>query len=140
MRQEAERRLASLESDLARKESSEKERKNAERYHKVRFFERQKLVRQIKKVKKEMAEQPEKKRKKLEAELREKRVLLNYVLVSLESDAIYGRALTKDEQNTLRNLVSLTIPWRERVTIQLLSEIQGAGGGSLLVTIDLDTC
>ncbi|PWN23811.1 hypothetical protein BCV69DRAFT_254515 [Microstroma glucosiphilum] len=80
VRQEAERRLASLESDLARKESSEKERKNAERYHKVRFFERQKLVRQIKKVKKEMAEQPEKKRKKLEAELREKRVLLNYVL------------------------------------------------------------
>lgn len=123
MRQEAERRLASLESDLARKESSEKERKNAERYHKVRFFERQKLVRQIKKLKKEMAEQPEKKRKKLEAELREKRVLLNYVLVSLESDATCQKGSTKDEQNTLRNLVSLTIPWRERVTIQLISEI-----------------
>jgi transcription antitermination factor NusG len=55
------------------------------------------LVRQIKKLKKDMAEQPEKKRKKLEAELREKRVLLNYVLVSIESDAICWRVITKDE-------------------------------------------
>lgn len=85
VRQEAERRLISLESDLAEKESSQKERKNAERYHKVRFFERQKLVRQIKKIKKRIEEDGEssKKQAKLKEDLHEKRILLSYVLVSV---------------------------------------------------------
>ncbi|CAO1621831.1 unnamed protein product [Parajaminaea phylloscopi] len=80
VRQEAERRLASLESDLALRESSAKERKNAERYHKVRFFERQKLVRQIKKLKKRMADVEGEDAAALQADLEEKRVLLHYVL------------------------------------------------------------
>lgn len=83
VRQEAERRLISLEEDLEARQSSEHDRKNAERYHKVRFFERQKLVRQIKKVKKAMAAgTKDGERDSLDAKLHEKRVLLNYVLVS----------------------------------------------------------
>ncbi|PWN30509.1 hypothetical protein BDZ90DRAFT_229524 [Jaminaea rosea] len=77
VRQEAQRRLLSLQSDLAKRESSQKERKNADRYHKVRFFERQKLVRQIKKIKKD---RKGKGADDDDEELKEKRVLLNYVL------------------------------------------------------------
>ncbi|CAO1629817.1 unnamed protein product [Sympodiomycopsis kandeliae] len=80
VRQEAERRLISLEQDLELKQSSEHDRKNAERYHKVRFFERQKLVRQIKKIKKSLPEADSREAKKLNKELKEKRILLNYVL------------------------------------------------------------
>lgn len=98
VRQEAERRLILLESDLAEKESSQKERKNAERYHKVRFFERQKLVRQVKKIKKRIDEDGEssKKQAKLKEDLQEKRILLNYVLVSVRKSQarVYGWGTT----------------------------------------------
>lgn len=82
VRQEAMRRLESLQADLARREFSTKERKNAERYHKVRFFERQKLVRQIRKIKRRIDESDGEGAGTLQKELHEKRVLLHYVLVS----------------------------------------------------------
>lgn len=116
VRQEAERRLISLEADLAKREESEKERKNADRYHKVRFFERQKLVRQIKKIKKGKGTAND------DEELKEKRVLLNYVLVSTAVSAYHsplvaarrrrGEGHKEDDQTiVIRNLVSLTQPW-----------------------------
>ena len=38
VRQEAERKLVALEDDLKTKEMQQKEKNNAQRYHKVRFF------------------------------------------------------------------------------------------------------
>lgn len=100
VRQEAERRLISLEQDLETRQSSEHDRKNAERYHKVRFFERQKLVRLIKKIKKTADGES----KAVKADLREKRVLLNYVLVSKATDMP-----TKDDQLYISG-ISLVLP------------------------------
>ena len=77
-RTDAERRLIALEDELNRREFSQKERKNSTRYHKVRFFERQKLTRRIGKLKKQLEEDQE--NEKLQADLKESRVLLNYVL------------------------------------------------------------
>lgn len=77
-RTDAERRLTALEDELNRREFAQKERKNATRYHKVRFFERQKLTRRIGKIKKQLDN--EKDKESLEADLKEARVLLNYVL------------------------------------------------------------
>ncbi|GAA96066.1 uncharacterized protein L969DRAFT_87218 [Mixia osmundae IAM 14324] len=45
---ENERRLVALEAQLAEAQRNETERNNASRYHKVKFFERQKLTRRIK--------------------------------------------------------------------------------------------
>ncbi|PWN34849.1 uncharacterized protein FA14DRAFT_160276 [Meira miltonrushii] len=77
-RTDAERRLTALEDELNRREFSQKERKNSTRYHKVRFFERQKLTRRIGKLKKQLDEDKDK--EDLQADLKEARVLLNYVL------------------------------------------------------------
>lgn len=85
MRQEAERKQAALEDELSRREAQQKERKNAVRYHKFRFFERQKLMRRIGRLKKQLDADDKdlgEERKAMEAELYENRVLLNYVLVS----------------------------------------------------------
>ncbi|RPD68984.1 hypothetical protein L226DRAFT_540154 [Lentinus tigrinus ALCF2SS1-7] len=76
-----ERRLKALEADLARAEQARLERTLATRYHKVKFFERQKIARRIAQIAKQLAADPEKKeRRKLEARLQELRVDLNYVL------------------------------------------------------------
>ncbi|KAG2362420.1 hypothetical protein BDR07DRAFT_1357590 [Suillus spraguei] len=80
VRVETERRLKALEADLARAETARKERTYAMKYHKVKFFERQKLVRRIKQVKRDLTSAHGKEREKLEGELDSLRVDLNYIL------------------------------------------------------------
>ncbi|KAG1758709.1 hypothetical protein EDD22DRAFT_909362 [Suillus occidentalis] len=80
VRVETERRLKALEADLARAEMARKERTYALKYHKVKFFERQKLVRRIKQVKRDLTSGQGKEREKLDIELEGLRVDLNYVL------------------------------------------------------------
>ncbi|KAI0740875.1 hypothetical protein C8Q76DRAFT_587656, partial [Earliella scabrosa] len=76
-----ERRLKSLEADLAKAEQARLERTMATRYHKIKFFERQKVVRKLVQAQKQLAAAVEKKeRKKLEARVAELRVDLNYIL------------------------------------------------------------
>lgn len=81
-RQDAERKLAALEDELERRSSAQKERKNAQRYHKIRFFERQKLTRRIAKAKRTLSEESltDQQRKEAEESLLSNRILLNYVL------------------------------------------------------------
>ncbi|UZJ55182.1 hypothetical protein CBS101457_004502 [Exobasidium rhododendri] len=76
VRQEADRKLIALEDELLTKEKQQVEKNNAQRYHKVRFFERQKLVRKIKKLKKAKDEGEA----GADEKLFEERALLNYVL------------------------------------------------------------
>lgn len=80
VRVETERRLKALEADLARAETARKERTYAMKYHKVKFFERQKLVRRIKQVKRDLTSAQGKEQTKLEGELESLRVDLNYIL------------------------------------------------------------
>ncbi|KAI9454948.1 hypothetical protein F5148DRAFT_1227635 [Russula earlei] len=82
VRIEAERKLAALEADLTVAERAKKERTLATRYHKVKFFDRQKLLRKIKQTKKriEDAEITSKVRKSLKGQLFDLRVDLNYVM------------------------------------------------------------
>ncbi|KAJ7647886.1 hypothetical protein FB45DRAFT_894681 [Roridomyces roridus] len=77
VRVETERRLRALEADLEVAESSKKERTLAVRYHKVKFFERQKVVRKLNQTKKKIAaeDSPE-----LQSTLHDLRVDLNYIL------------------------------------------------------------
>ncbi|KAJ7744685.1 hypothetical protein B0H16DRAFT_1559840 [Mycena metata] len=72
-----ERRLKALEADLEVAELGKKERTLAVRYHKVKFFERQKVVRKLNQTKKKISasETPE-----LKSALQELRVDLNYIL------------------------------------------------------------
>ncbi|KAF7791355.1 hypothetical protein EIP86_002369 [Pleurotus ostreatoroseus] len=80
VRVNAERRLKALETELAEAELSKKERTLAMRYHKIKFFERQKVSRKLKQVKRQLEDyQDEKERKKLEKSLAELRVDLNYI-------------------------------------------------------------
>lgn len=67
-----ERRLKSLQADLEQAKIANKERSLAARYHKVKFFERQKLLRKINQVKKQTPVDEE--------QLFALRVDLNYVL------------------------------------------------------------
>lgn len=102
VRVETERRLKALEGDLARAETARKERTYAMKYHKVKFFgeskmicysvssysiseERQKLVRRIKQVKRDLTSAQEEEREKLEGELEGLRVDLNYTLVRVSN-------------------------------------------------------
>ncbi|KAF8736936.1 hypothetical protein AX14_013748 [Amanita brunnescens Koide BX004] len=75
-----ERRLKALEADLHRAELARKERSLAIRYHKVKFFERQKVVRKINQTKKRLASAGGDKGV-LETRLFDLRVDLNYILV-----------------------------------------------------------
>ncbi|KAJ3018250.1 hypothetical protein NUW54_g382 [Trametes sanguinea] len=50
-----ERRLKSLEADLAKAEQARLERTMATRYHKIKFFERQKVVRKLNQTKRKLA-------------------------------------------------------------------------------------
>ncbi|KAH9889320.1 hypothetical protein C8Q73DRAFT_154352 [Cubamyces lactineus] len=77
-----ERRLKSLEADLAKAEQARLERTMATRYHKIKFFERQKVSRRLNQTKRKLASEDvgAKERKELEARLAELRVDLNYIL------------------------------------------------------------
>jgi len=82
IRVETERKLKALETDLVAAEKANKERALATRYHKVKFFDRQKLLRKIKQTKSRLEEDgvSSKARRARVAELFELRVDLNYVL------------------------------------------------------------
>ncbi|KAG7449881.1 uncharacterized protein BT62DRAFT_1002193 [Guyanagaster necrorhizus] len=75
-----ERRLKALEAELAEAEQSRKERALGMRYHGVKFFERQKVLRKVKQVKKKLSSTPESEKKTLESSLFDARVDLNYIL------------------------------------------------------------
>ncbi|PVF96581.1 hypothetical protein CPB86DRAFT_786800 [Serendipita vermifera] len=83
-----ERRLKSLENDLAKAELARTERTMSARYHKVKFFERKKAIRRITQIKRLLetgldadGEKLGKKQKKaFEKELLEKRIDLNYIM------------------------------------------------------------
>ncbi len=76
-----ERRLKSLEGDLEKAEQGRLERAMATRYHKIKFFERQKVSRKIQQTKRKLAAATEKaERKKWEAHLAELRVDLSYIV------------------------------------------------------------
>ncbi|KAF8885989.1 hypothetical protein BD779DRAFT_1662784 [Infundibulicybe gibba] len=77
VRVETERRLKALEADLVQAESSKKERTLAVRYHKIKFFERQKVVRKLTQVKKRKAAEDD---PALDESLFALRVDLNYIL------------------------------------------------------------
>lgn len=70
---EAERRLHALEVEMAEKMQASKEQKWATRYHKVKFFERQKLMRRIRQMRKHDSSDAR-------AELFTYRMYLNYVM------------------------------------------------------------
>ncbi|KAI0919136.1 hypothetical protein AcV5_002130 [Taiwanofungus camphoratus] len=91
VRMATERRLKALEADLEQAEHARKERVMAVRYHRIKFFERQKVMRRIHRIKRQFSQGPgsegdegnkldKKDRKKLERQLEELRVDLNYIL------------------------------------------------------------
>ncbi|KAG8766408.1 18S rRNA maturation protein [Serendipita sp. 411] len=88
LRVATERRLKSLEDDLAKAEQAKVERTMATRYHKVKFFERQKALRKIGQISKtlesgvdaEGEKLRKKQRKALEKDLLERRIDLNYIV------------------------------------------------------------
>ncbi|KAH9980669.1 hypothetical protein BJV74DRAFT_779278 [Russula compacta] len=79
---DAERKLKALEMDLVAAKRANKERAIATRYHKVKFFDRKKLLRKIRQTKKRLEDEEisSKLRKALKTELFDLRVDLNYVL------------------------------------------------------------
>ncbi|KDN47168.1 hypothetical protein K437DRAFT_267942 [Tilletiaria anomala UBC 951] len=96
---EAERRLAALENDLEKAQGVQLEKKNAERYHKVKFFERRKLERRIGKSKKALTLASDTHAKEAaEVNLYNDRVLLNYVLNFPTSQKYVSLLLSAAEQ------------------------------------------
>ncbi|THH29046.1 hypothetical protein EUX98_g5146 [Antrodiella citrinella] len=80
VRQATERKMRALEMELVDAERARKERTMATRYHKIKFFERQKVVRKIQQVKKKLEACTEKSEKKaLKKTLLDLRVDLNYI-------------------------------------------------------------
>ncbi|PKI85860.1 Efg1p [Malassezia vespertilionis] len=79
---DAERRLHALERELESKQQAQKERTLASRYHKVKFFERQKLCRRIAQLRRARNGDVDKKaaKKKLAA-LQTLRMFLHYVML-----------------------------------------------------------
>ncbi|OCF57079.1 hypothetical protein L486_05938 [Kwoniella mangroviensis CBS 10435] len=84
LRVQTQRRLTSLEADLANATKRDVEKKNGAKYHMVKFFERQKLLRIIKRLQRKLkeAEEPKSDKKliKYKEELEDARVMMNYVL------------------------------------------------------------
>ncbi|KAF9463532.1 hypothetical protein BDZ94DRAFT_1192598 [Collybia nuda] len=80
VRVETERRLRALEADLLQATSSRKQRALAVRYHKIKFFERQKVIRKLNQAKKHLGDADEDSRSEFEAAITELRVDLNYIL------------------------------------------------------------
>ncbi|TCD69584.1 18S rRNA maturation protein [Steccherinum ochraceum] len=84
VRQATERKIRALEKDLAEAERVRKERAMATRYHKVKFFERQKVTRKLNQAKKQLEACSDKAEKKaLKKTLLELRIDLNYIQASL---------------------------------------------------------
>ncbi|KZV73638.1 hypothetical protein PENSPDRAFT_648610 [Peniophora sp. CONT] len=81
VRVDTERRLHALEAELAAAEQANKERAMATKYHRIKFFDRKKLLRRVKQVQRQLGadELSDKERKKLERTLSHLRVDLNYV-------------------------------------------------------------
>ncbi|KAF6761189.1 hypothetical protein DFP72DRAFT_880369 [Ephemerocybe angulata] len=77
---ETERRLKALEAELEQAEVATKERDFAVRYHKIKFFERQKVTRKLNQAKKALQSAEGSEKKKLEKELSRYRIDLNYIL------------------------------------------------------------
>ncbi|KAL4079323.1 hypothetical protein J3A83DRAFT_1076389 [Scleroderma citrinum] len=77
VRVETDRKIKALEADLAKAQNARQERTMAIRYHKVKFFERQKVVRKIKQMKRNLAVAEN---NQLESTLFDLRVDLNYIL------------------------------------------------------------
>ncbi|KAK0195982.1 hypothetical protein F5146DRAFT_1027973 [Armillaria mellea] len=75
-----ERRLKALEVELAEAEQIRKERILGMRYHGVKFFERQKVLRKVKQTKKKLSSTPQNERKAVESSLFDARIDLNYIL------------------------------------------------------------
>ncbi|KAG6878006.1 hypothetical protein C0993_000966 [Termitomyces sp. T159_Od127] len=83
VRVETERRIRALEADLAQAEVARAERANATRYHKVKFFERKKVVRRLTQTKKRLestADDDDASKPRLLQTLADLRVDLNYIL------------------------------------------------------------
>ncbi|KAG6878288.1 hypothetical protein C0992_008295 [Termitomyces sp. T32_za158] len=80
VRVETERKIKALEADLEQAQISKKERANAVRYHKVKFFERQKVVRKLTQTKKRLDTADASSQAHLSHTLTELRVDLNYIL------------------------------------------------------------
>ncbi|KJA28793.1 hypothetical protein HYPSUDRAFT_108359, partial [Hypholoma sublateritium FD-334 SS-4] len=81
VRVETERRQRALEAELQQAEVARKERAFALRYHKIKFFERQKVSRKLKQAKKAVdAASSKSEKKKASSELYDLRVDLNYIL------------------------------------------------------------
>ncbi|PBK88521.1 hypothetical protein ARMGADRAFT_937084 [Armillaria gallica] len=75
-----ERRLKALEAELAEAEQIRKERALGMRYHGVKFFERQKVLRKVNQAKKKLSSTPQNEKKALESSLFDARADLNYIL------------------------------------------------------------
>ncbi|WFD04877.1 18S rRNA maturation protein [Malassezia vespertilionis] len=103
---DAERRLHALERELESKQQAQKERTLASRYHKVKFFERQKLCRRIAQLRRARNGDVDKKaaKKKLAA-LQTLRMFLHYVMlfphdkryVALFADSSTGEPVAPSE-------------------------------------------
>ncbi|CAE6497777.1 unnamed protein product [Rhizoctonia solani] len=99
----SERKLKSLEADLARAEIRKKERAIAVRYHKIKFFDKRKVTRRINQTKRalEAPDLDKKERKKLQKKLLSHRVDLNYILnypKLAKYIALYPSSESSDEQ------------------------------------------
>ncbi|KAK0212322.1 hypothetical protein DFS33DRAFT_1280672 [Desarmillaria ectypa] len=75
-----ERRLKALEAELAAAEQSRKERALGMRYHRMKFFERKKVLRKVMQAKRGLSSTPQSEKKALESSLFDARVDLNYIL------------------------------------------------------------
>ncbi|CDZ98798.1 Uncharacterized conserved protein [Phaffia rhodozyma] len=84
VRTETERKVKSIEADLEKALSKNDEKKNAAKYHMVKFFERQKLIRRLKPLTKKLSSdspaEGSKELSKLQKDILDIRVGLNYVL------------------------------------------------------------
>ncbi|KIY69795.1 hypothetical protein CYLTODRAFT_348802 [Cylindrobasidium torrendii FP15055 ss-10] len=80
VRVKTERRLKGLQDELAEAELRNKEKTLSTRYHAVKFFERQKAARKIKKLQKKLDSASSKGKQKYTDELFSARVDLNYIL------------------------------------------------------------
>ncbi|KAH9925699.1 hypothetical protein B0H21DRAFT_764282 [Amylocystis lapponica] len=82
VRRVTERRERALEADLAQAEQARTERAMAARYHMVKFFERQKVMRRLQQTKRQLAQagSDNKARRTLEERLAALRIDLNYII------------------------------------------------------------
>lgn len=80
IRQEKERELAALEYDQAKHKSKKQDKKVLEKYHYVRFVERQKAEKRLKQLRKLLQDEEEEKKVELEKDIHEMEVNRNYAI------------------------------------------------------------